>query len=83
MLILPNGEFFFTNGRLIQNTRNDVPESSTMGEKRNTGTCQGNQISQDWLLSFEIGIVEGTREDTQLLEILCSSPITVKENHTF
>ena len=61
MLTFSNGENFFTNGRLIQNTRNDVPESSTMGEKRNTGTCQGNQVSQDWLLSFEIGVVEGIR----------------------
>ena len=60
MLTLPNGEDFFTNGRLIQSTENDVPESNVMGEKRNTRTGQENQVSQDWLLSFEIGVVEAT-----------------------
>ena len=83
MLTFSNGEIFFTNGRLIQSIENDVPKSSVTREKRNTRTCQENRVSQDWLLSFEIGVVEGTGEDIQLLEIFCSSPIMAEENHTF
>ena len=35
MLILPNGETFFTNGKLMQNTGKDMPKSSVMGMQRN------------------------------------------------
>ena len=41
--MLPNDELFYSNGRLVKDT-NDIPESSSMGERRsNRSTLLGEE----------------------------------------